>query len=101
MPAKRGLVLLSVHLGSEWMVAGGGCLERDRAESDWFLRKFKYEPALPGRDRGYGGHCYHVPTFCLSSLFPRSASPKPGTCLATLLSLLSVLCGSTGQRLAS
>lgn len=39
--------------------------------------------------------------FCLSSLFPRSASPKPRTCLATLLSLLPVLCGSPGQRLES
>lgn len=39
--------------------------------------------------------------FCLSSLYPRSASPKLETCLATLLSLLPVLCGSTGQRLES
>lgn len=36
---------------------------RDRAGSDWFLRKLEYEPALPGRDSGYGGHYYHVPTF--------------------------------------
>lgn len=37
--------------------------ETDRAGSDWFLRKFKYEPALVRRERGYGGCCYHVPTF--------------------------------------
>lgn len=135
--------------------------ETDRAGSDWFLRKLKYESALFGRERGCGRHYYHVssllsraPTggiqphvrlaphqgkhsgvkirgkpegltergsteggpyagrpaqgegnvllaFCLSSLYPRSVSPKLGTCLATLLSLLPVLCGSTGQRLES
>lgn len=36
--------------------------ETDRAGSEWFLRKFKYESVLPGRERGYGRHYYHVLT---------------------------------------
>lgn len=36
--------------------------ETDRAGSDWFLRKFKYESALPGRERAHGGRYSHVPT---------------------------------------